>query len=219
MSYPRRANDLAPPVSKPAQCATPPAYPRPLSPQPPTQLVCPNGHPAQTNTAFCSTCGAAETYIPSGPMQSPFGPPPATRSFRWLIIAGLVAILVLTGGGIGALLAFGGSSDKTVTGQFVLTDSATADANCVGQGGYSDIGPGTTVILTNETGKILGSSALASGVADADTGTCTYAFTIPDVPTDQAQYAIQVSHRGQVANSKADMVGDGWTFALNLGSF
>jgi hypothetical protein len=114
-------------------------------------------------------------------------------------------------------LPFVGTATTTVTGEFVLTDSNTARSSCIGHGGYSDIGPGTQVILTNQDGKILGSSEFSTGTADTHGYTCTYSFTIPDVPTDQNQYSIEISHRGKVVNSQSRLSTNGWKFALSMG--
>lgn len=48
----------------------------------------------------------------------------------------------------------------TVTGTLELDDYETASNDCVGEGGYSDIEPGASVILTDESAKILGSTSL-----------------------------------------------------------
>jgi serine/threonine-protein kinase len=139
---------------------------------------------------------------------------------------GIALAIALVGGGVFVWLrsldsgkpSVVGPVKTNVTGEFILTNSDTAIAGCIGQGGYSDISPGVPVILTNQDGKILGSSALGSGVADSSAGTCTYTFTIPDVPEDQSQYAIEVSHRGKVVNSKSDMAANGWKFGLSMGN-
>ena len=139
---------------------------------------------------------------------------------------GIALAIALVGGGAFVWLRSGGSGKlpligpaKTkVTGEFILTDSDTAGAACIGQGGYSDITRGVSVILTNQDGKILGSSALGAGVSDSSAGTCTYNFTIPDVPEDQSQYAIEVSHRGKVVNSKTELSANGWNFGLSMGN-
>ncbi len=137
------------------------------------------------------------------------------RPWKPILLAG-IAILAVAGG----VLAFTGGADKpvtTLTGTMVLTDPDTAAYDCIGQDGYSDISPGATVILTNESGKILGSTVLENGTADLDLGTCTYAFSLPDVPVDQAQYAVEVTSRGKVVSSRAEMVAQSWSFELTLG--
>jgi hypothetical protein len=105
----------------------------------------------------------------------------------------------------------------TVTGTFVLTDYETAEADCFGDGGYSDMSPGTPVILTNEANVIVGSSSLGIGTANASETTCTYSFSISDVPIDQAQYAVEVGDRGKVVHSQAELSASSWAFSLSMG--
>lgn len=109
-----------------------------------------------------------------------------------------------------------GPQTHTVIGLVGLTDADTATAGCVGAGGYSDITPGAEVILTNQSGKILGATGLSAGVAAVDL--CQYTFTIHNVPDDQAQYAVEVTHRGKVVKSKAEMQASNWTIELTIGS-
>ena len=133
----------------------------------------------------------------------------------WLVV-GAVVLLAAGGVAVGLLLtSSNGPKKTTVSGTFELTDADSAANQCQGTGGYSDISAGTTVILTNQDGKILGSSALGTGTSAG--AVCTYSFTIPKVPENQQQYAVEVSHRGKVVNSQADMKANGWTFSLTLG--
>lgn len=145
---------------------------------------------------------------------------PAGRGRRKGLLIGIGLVLALAGAGVSvSLLSSKGSSRTTVAGTFVLADSDTASAGCEGRGGYSDISPGVPVILTNQDNKILGSTSLGPGSADISAGTCTYNFTISDIPKkDQSQYAIEVSHRGKVVNSYSEMVANGWTFKLSMGN-
>lgn len=138
-----------------------------------------------------------------------------SRRILWLAIAalgvvggGATAAVLVTGGG-------GGNKTVTVTGRFVLFDSDTAFNNCIGTGGYDDIEPGATVILKNESGKILGSGALSAGKSVG--GRCLYRFAITDVSKTEKQYAVEVTHRGQVVDSQAELARHGWKFELSLG--
>lgn len=130
------------------------------------------------------------------------------------VVIAVIAAVTLSGGGSG-----GGTSTTTVTGTYVLNDYETAYADCVGQGGFGDIQPGLSVILYDESGKIIGSSALDSGLPNTDLGTCTYTYSIENVPTYQAQYAVEISaDRGKVVFSNAEMVENDWTIETVLGT-
>ena len=121
-----------------------------------------------------------------------------------------------------SLACDGGSAKTTVTGTFVLTDSDTALAGCVGQGGYSDMSPGVAVTYIHDHLDQPGQQdsrfdKSRRGFPRCSAGTCTHSLTIPDVPKDQGQYAIEVSHRGKGVQSKAEMVASGWKFELSMG--
>jgi hypothetical protein len=163
-----------------------------------------------------------EVPYPQAPVET--HRPPITLRHPIVAGVGIALVVTLAVGGIYAWLQSGGGkppfvgpAKTSVAGEFVLTDSDTAGAGCIGQGGYTDITPGVSVILTNQDNKILGSSTLGTGVVDSSAGTCTYSFTIPDVPEDQSQYAIEVSHRGKVVNSKSELSANGWKFGLSMG--
>jgi Protein of unknown function (DUF2510) len=142
--------------------------------------------------------------------------PPRRRRSIW-IGAGLVALIAVALGVVAAL-TLTNTPKTSVKGAFLLIDTETANADCVGQGGYSDISEGASVILTNQDNKILGSASLDAGTANKDSGSCIYLFTIPNVPKDQSQYAVEVSHRGKIVNSKADMVKEDWSITASMGS-
>ncbi len=108
-----------------------------------------------------------------------------------------------------------GPETTTVTGSLTLDDYDTVLADCVGQGGYSDISEGATVVITDQTGRILSSGALEAGSASGTT--CVYDFSLPSVRQDEQQYAVEITHRGKVVTSAAEMQSDGWTFGVTLG--
>ena len=153
--------------------------------------------------------------LPFGVEPPDYGRPDRRR--RRMVVVGGGLVLAIGTAVLVPLLSGGGSATTAVTGTFVLTDSDTAYAGCVGQGGYADISPGVAVILASQDNTILGSTSLGVGSADTSAGTCTYNFTVADVPKDQSRYAIEVSHRGKVVNSKAEMRANGWTFGLSMG--
>lgn len=109
-----------------------------------------------------------------------------------------------------------GPPTTRVTGTLELTDIDTTLAGCIGQGGYSDISAGATVVITDQTERIVGSGSLDEGVASD--ASCTYSFSIPDVRQDEQQYAVEISHRGKVVQSAAEMQLRGWSFSVSLGS-
>lgn len=208
---------------------------------------CLNGHETPGEAAFCPTCGtmigvraaggpsgqtaqlAASPDLSATPdattLEQTAHPVPTRSRVQVMIVAGVVLAVVATAGVLvwrhsstGSSLPFVGPAKTAITGTFILTDSDTANAGCTGQGGYSDISAGVSVILTNQDGKILGASTLGSGTPDTNAGTCTYTFSVPDIPMDQDQYAVEVSHRGKIVDSKTELAAADWSFNLSMGS-
>ncbi|MEV1245104.1 hypothetical protein [Nonomuraea sp. NPDC049750] len=66
---------------------------------------------------------------------------------------------------------------------------------CSGKGGYSDIGQGTQVVVTDAAGKTVALGKLGTGLHE-ERG-CTFRFAIT-VPPGGQFYGIEVSHRGRV---------------------
>jgi hypothetical protein len=111
-----------------------------------------------------------------------------------------------------------------VTGTLVLTDTSIYSSGitagggaCEGSGGYSDLSAGVSVILKDENDKTIAATSLGEGVG-ATSLICTFYFTLSDVPDTATFYNIQISHRGTVSFSHADMVKNDWTIELYMGS-
>jgi hypothetical protein len=176
-------------------------------------LLCPNGHEVQAGVRFCPECGAAISAaegaaIPASPEGTATPAPGKPRNMiPWLaagavVVAAVVAAVLLVGGG------------QTITGEFALFDSELG-SDCQGSGGYSDIGPGASVTVRNEKGETIGTSNLGSGEHISGFG-CTYDFTVDGVPNAKF-YRIEVSHRGEVEYSRAEIEAADWNVNLSLG--
>lgn len=109
----------------------------------------------------------------------------------------------------------------TITGTIELNSSdveAPGDGSCdSGTGGYEDIDDGAQVTLTNEMGTILGTTQLGAGTAGDAPSVCDFSFTFGQVAAKAKFYSVQVSHRGQITDSAAELKGTGWVFSLTLG--
>jgi hypothetical protein len=104
----------------------------------------------------------------------------------------------------------------TLQGTFTLYDISIGLTSCIGQSGYSDIGPGTQAVVKNASGTILGTGTFDSGTASADNSSCVYKFSVPNLP-DSSFYTVTVSHRGDQTYSLSDLTVSGWTVGLTLG--
>jgi len=165
-------------------------------------------------------------------------PPPSSRKRldpKWVAVfaLGLAILLVvvviggillarqsmLSGPVVGSLASSSSPSlnnTMTVTAAFELADSETADSDCEGVGGYSDIETGAPAVIYNGRGDVIGSSTLPDG--EPIGGTCTWTIVCDDVPRDEAQYAVEVADRGKITKSRSALEANGLEFAISLGS-
>jgi hypothetical protein len=98
-----------------------------------------------------------------------------------------------------------------------LTNGAPCNAIEVG---YRDIHPGTPVVVRNSSGAAIGTATLGSGdlrLTGSRRNDCVYTFSLR-VP-DASQYQIEVSNRGLVSFSRADMVKAHWKAELRIGNY
>ncbi len=91
-----------------------------------------------------------------------------------------------------------------------------------GDAGYPDIHAGTSVAVRDKGGALLGTTTLVDGTLRRtplrgrdDDCRFQYALNVPD----QDIYRIEVSHRGSVEFSRADLERSGWTADLTIGAY
>jgi hypothetical protein len=120
----------------------------------------------------------------------------------WLVGGAILSVALVAG----ILLLVGG---HRVEGSFSIPRS-----DCQGSGGDDDIGPGTSVIIRNESGSTIGTGSLGAGVGGG--GGCAYPFAMNGVP-DAKFYRVEVSHGGEVEYSLAEMESNEWTVIVSLG--
>lgn len=97
-----------------------------------------------------------------------------------------------------------------------------AGDQCFGDGGYGDMFEGGAVTVRDATGQIiatgrLGMGTLAGPAVYQQDATCRLPFTVADVP-DADFYSVEVTHRGELSYSRADMESQGWVLSLHLGN-
>ena len=118
----------------------------------------------------------------------------------------------------------GVSPSPTVTTNTLLGSFELHGANaftkggptCEGTGGDDDIAVGAQITVKDEAGAIIATGALGSGTSTTNVTVCTFHFTVADVP-DVAFYSIEVSHRGELTYSAAEMAAKNWQVAFTLG--
>lgn len=95
----------------------------------------------------------------------------------------------------------------SITGRMELTGSVTSSSaagfDCVGDRGYSDIGAATAVTVSDEAGTLLAKGNFTGSTRSA--GTCTFTFTVDDVPRGKRFYEVEVGHRGGLSYTESEV--------------
>jgi zinc-ribbon domain len=193
------------------------------------------GAPRAPGAKFCPSCGqpfAASSANDPTQLSKASQPNPGLAVFvprrrTWLILGGVIFVALVAAA---AVVGLGGSGavapHHAITGTLQLNDTSDASGGahgitagvanqCNGSGGFSDIVPGTQVTVKDGDGKLLGTGTLSAGSGDINH--CSLTFTVAGVP-EVAFYAIEVSHRGALDFSLAQMQTNGWIVGMSLGN-
>ncbi|WP_326606712.1 MULTISPECIES: hypothetical protein [unclassified Streptomyces] len=104
----------------------------------------------------------------------------------------------------------------STTGSIFLADSdgfVSDGKKCMGKGGYEDLRAGTEVTVTDASGSVVAADSLALGKVVGET--CMFKFTVHDIPVGSKLFRIEVSHRGAITKTEAELrLGE---LALTLG--
>lgn len=133
---------------------------------------------------------------------------------KWpLVVGGLILLLVIavvvveaTRNRTAPTSANGGAtSSHTITLKLGVFDYIGNP--CIGTGGASDIGPGTSVTVQNGSGSIIGTASL--GGSSVSGGVCYFTVAVPVPQTNF--YVVKIgSGHGSQTYSLAQLEGDGW---------
>jgi hypothetical protein len=179
---------------------------------------CPQcGHINDSVAKFCQECAASldepikeQSAIGSG--LSPNG--------QWVVALVGLSVLVVAGYVLGNQLFAGDDPRQTMHVSFILHAHLNGQAGqaCAGSGGYSDIRAGAQATVKNSDGKIIANGALGPGqMAKGTTGfDCVFETTVSGVPKSDF-YSVEVTRRGTVNYSHADLQQRGWEVTLELG--
>ncbi|MEV0616179.1 hypothetical protein AB0I81_22890 [Nonomuraea sp. NPDC050404] len=83
----------------------------------------------------------------------------------------------------------------------VLTDN---ELTCRGGGGFDDLREGAQVVVSDAAGKTIALGQLGAGSWKRGVG-CIFLFTVADVPGGLDFYGVEVSHRGRVQYTAAQL--------------
>ncbi len=111
----------------------------------------------------------------------------------------------------------GGTSSHTIHGTITVPayETQLGDNRCLPDDGYDDIDRGASVKIEDDSGKIIGTSAVADLGKQRD-GRCVFSFTATGVK-DADFYTVKASHRDGPAFKRAELEKDHWRMALTLG--
>jgi hypothetical protein len=132
-------------------------------------------------------------------------------------------LVLAVAGGAFIVLHSASPASRHITGTFVLYDTHLTggikeideNANCEGARGYSDISPGVSALIKDESGKVIGSAVLPIG---GGYGTkCSFDLDFGLVTDDAKFYVFNVAGRGDVSYSHDQLASKGWTVSLSLG--
>lgn len=127
--------------------------------------------------------------------------------------------------------AGGKAATFTAQGSVTLTDDdgvfVNGDANgpgreCTGTGGFDDIKAGAQVVVKDADGTTLATGNLGEGATTNKANfadryeTCEFEFRVAGVPEGQSFYGVEVSHRGELQKTEAEMR-DPQQLAFSLG--
>ncbi len=102
--------------------------------------------------------------------------------------------------------------------------------DCTGIGAYEELRDGAAVVVSDETGRVLGRGVLSEGRAGTlsgrepgsdleqlvqDTLTCSFTFRVEDLPRAQS-YTLEVADKGQVSYPAEEIQTLGWEAHLSL---
>lgn len=110
------------------------------------------------------------------------------------------------------------SPTHVITGVLSLTGSSGIghqDNRCWGEDGYDDIKAGAQVIVRDGTGRTLAVGELQAGTRRSQVE-CRFDFSVSGV-AEAEFYTVEVSHRGEVQFSAAELEASGWVAELSLG--
>ncbi len=128
---------------------------------------------------------------------------------RAWIVAGLLVLVTACSGG---------SSTHTIRGTITVPPAPGLNVfpnRCLVQDGYDDIDRGASIKVTNGSGNIVGTSAVAD-LGRLRDGSCVFHFVVKDV-RDADFYTVKVSHRDGPAYSAKQLDDQGWRVGLSLG--
>lgn len=137
-------------------------------------------------------------------------PTPQSESKSWLAKVPLwatigipVVVVVVIAAAIAIPIALQPGS-MTVRGEISISNS-NGEADACAVPGYEDVRQGANVTVTDASRKTIALGSLGAGHSDGFQLFCIYRFVVTDVPAGLKFYGVEVSHRGSVQFTGAQL--------------
>lgn len=192
--------------------------------------ACVQGHELMEGANFCSVCGGPRlsleaTHLPDPAVVLPTPPRRERKGLGTRAIVGisLASTFALAGAAVGIVFfvhaARADAKGYTVNGDLTLTSVDALDGDdtsCKGAAGFDDIVGGAQIVVTDGAGQTLGLAKLSDGrtmgavssILERPTE-CSFAFHVVDVAKGKTFYKVEVSHRGQLQYTEAQIAHGG----------
>ncbi|WP_137725069.1 hypothetical protein [Prescottella subtropica] len=124
--------------------------------------------------------------------------------------AGAAATGAVVAIGVGVVVAVDAASTPKmfeITGTFDITGSTTTlglptGFACAGAKGYDDLSPAAAVTVSDESKTLLSKGRMTGSTRSGRT--CTFDFTITDVPRGHKFYEVEIAHRGGLSYTESE---------------
>ena len=122
------------------------------------------------------------------------------------MVAATIFAFIASGNGVAGRTVI--SDSITVSGIVMLTDydGFNGHANgspCHGDGGYDDLGMGTSVTVYDSTSAITGGGSITS--ANFNGSACVLSFEIAKIPSGRGFYKVDIGHRSKISADENDI--------------
>ncbi|MEV8309937.1 hypothetical protein AB0P36_21930 [Streptomyces flavidovirens] len=149
---------------------------------------------------------AEPPLVTPAPRRSPSERVRALRPVTALAVGGVAGAALVALAWAGTAIDFGGPETLTTTGGIFLSDYdgfVSTGELCTGKGGYADLDAGTEVTITDASGTVVAADNLTTG--EVVGSACLFNFTVRDIPAGSKLYRVEVSHRGALTKTEAEL--------------
>lgn len=124
-----------------------------------------------------------------------------------MIIAAATGVLVIAVA-LTAFLLPRGPGEFKLHGAIALNGTGTfysigGDGKCAGANGYDDLTEGASVVISDSSGKTIAVGSVDGSAASGSV--CMFGFDVAKVPSGEKFYGLEVSHRGVVQFTEAEV--------------